>query len=104
VSTFAVVVGVPVYFLWVAGLAAATGWLWGAWAGTAALVSIPLVGLVGLWLRERWRSTWRDIRSFLRMRTHRARIESLRRRQQELAASLRQAYRRHRDEPGARGF
>jgi hypothetical protein len=54
------------------------------WA-VITLIAAPLLGIVGLWIRERWRAAWRDVRRYLVLRRHPGRVRELRRRQRELA-------------------
>jgi 1-acyl-sn-glycerol-3-phosphate acyltransferase len=97
VSTFALVVGALVYALWVVALAAAAWWLWGPWAGAASLLWIPLVGVLGLWIRERWHTARRDIRRFFLMRSRSEQMASLRKSQKEIALELQQVYQAYKD-------
>jgi 1-acyl-sn-glycerol-3-phosphate acyltransferase len=97
VSTYQIIVGVPVYTLWVLGLSVAVAWRWGLWLGAAASILIPAVGLVGLGVRERWRDVWRDVRSFFLMRSRRRQVAGLRERQESLATQLKELYESHRE-------
>jgi hypothetical protein len=94
--TFELVVGVPVYLLWVVGLCIAMGWRWGAWAGAAAVLWIPTVGLTGLWIRERWHTALRDIRRFFLLRSRREQVAELKRCQADLAGQLKELYESYR--------
>lgn len=96
-ATYKLLVGIPVYTLWIAALTLASGLAWGPWAAVLALVGSPVVGMTGLLVRERWRGAWADARSFVFLRSRRALVEELRHRQAELAARLDGIYRRYRD-------
>ncbi len=91
-STHRVLAGIPVYVLWVFLLAWLGVWLRGFAVGAALLVLVPAIGFAGLWIRERWADAWSDIRSFFLMRSRQPLIESLQKRQADLARRLRQAY------------
>ena len=92
VSTFQLMVGVPVYLLWGVGLCIAIGWRWGLWAGAAAVLLLPLVGFTGLWIRERWQTALGDIRRFFLMRSRRGQVTELKRGQADLAGQLKELY------------
>ena len=55
------------------------------------------MGLLGLWIRERWRAAGRDVRSFFLMRSRRRQIASLREDQKALAAELQRVYDAYKD-------
>ncbi len=75
-----------------AGLCIAIGWRWGPWAGVGAVFWIPLVGFTGLWIRERWQTALRDMRSFFLMRSRREQVTELKRCQADLAGQLKELY------------
>ena len=84
-STYKLYGGVVLYLGWLAILTILAGTLGGApWAALVFLAA-PVLGLGGLWIRERWRSAWRDVQRYLVLRQHPGRVRELRRRQRELA-------------------
>ncbi len=97
-SSRRVLAGVPVYLLWVVGLCITIGWLWGPWPAAAAALWIPATGLSGLWFRERWQVTLRDLRRFLVMRRRREQVTELKSRQADLAERLKELYQRFPDQ------
>lgn len=76
---YAVWLGVLGWFVWTR-----FGWV----PGIAGLVLIPAVAMAGLYVRENWRSTLRDIRKFLLLRSRRPLVDKLREEQKALAARL----------------
>jgi glycerol-3-phosphate O-acyltransferase/dihydroxyacetone phosphate acyltransferase len=91
-STFKLLSGIPAYLLWI-GLLAVLAWdVAGLVAGMATLVLVPTVGIVGLWIRERWRGAWRDARRFFLLRSQRSLVQVLQERQREIAQELRELY------------
>jgi 1-acyl-sn-glycerol-3-phosphate acyltransferase len=87
-STWKLLVGIVLYLLWIVGLASLAGIRFGAVPATATLVGLPLVGVIGLYVRERWRAAWQDARRFFLIRSRRELVDSLRRRQKDLAVRL----------------
>jgi 1-acyl-sn-glycerol-3-phosphate acyltransferase len=92
-STWKLLLGIVIYASWIGlitGLAYA-GW---GWAGALiALVGLPLVGLTGLLVRERWRGAWSDARRYALLRSRRTLIADLRDEQRRLADELDALYR-----------
>ncbi len=92
-ATYKFGVGAVVYSVWLIvvcvtiGIGASAGW------GGAAVVVLPVLGIAGLWIRERWRSAWVDARRFFVLRRRPALLRELRRRQAELAERLDQLLR-----------
>ena len=87
-ATYKLIGGVLFYLAWlllVFGLALA---LWGIATAVGLLVGMPLVGIAGLSVRERWRSAWADARRFLMLRHEPRLLADLRWRQRELAERL----------------
>ncbi len=95
IATHKLLVGIPVYGLWIAGLAVAVGLRVGTVAGALILAAAPAVGMAGLLVRERWRGAWRDARRFLVLRSRRALAVQLADRQHELADRLHALYETH---------
>ncbi|RMH14810.1 MAG: acyltransferase [Gemmatimonadetes bacterium] len=81
-STYKLLLGIPIYGAWLALVAG------GAGAAAAAAVGLPLLGLVGLWVREGWRGAWRDARRFVLLRSRGDLVAELAARQQVLADRL----------------
>lgn len=80
--------GGALYLLWCALLALVAWWLFGVGAGVAAAVTLPLVALITLAVRERWRDAREEVRRyFMLRRTGDVRSRMLERRR-ELAARL----------------
>lgn len=92
-STWKLMVGAVVYAAWVVLLAAVASVIWSPWTGLLVFAVVPLVGVAGLLVRERWRGSWRDARAWLMLRTRRSLVDALRTAQQDLAARLDQLYR-----------
>jgi glycerol-3-phosphate O-acyltransferase/dihydroxyacetone phosphate acyltransferase len=94
-SSWKLLLGGAVYGVWLvllAGLAA----VWrGVAAGAVTFVLVPVVGMVGLVIRERWRGAWREARRFLLLRSRRDIIAALREDQRRLAERLRTLYEEH---------
>ena len=84
-STYKLYGGIVLYAAWLAVLAIAAGALGGAVWSIITLLAAPALGIAGLWIRERWRAAWRDVRRYLVLRRHPGRVRELRRRQRELA-------------------
>ncbi len=91
-STFKLFIGIASYALWILLLAAAAGWIGGPLIGVGALFVIPLVGLLGRRIRERWGSAWHDARRFFLLRSRKQLMETLRERQRDLAVRLKALY------------
>jgi 1-acyl-sn-glycerol-3-phosphate acyltransferase len=80
--------GGALYLLWCALLSALAGWLFGIPGGIAAAVTLPLLAVITLAVRERWRDAKRDFRRYFVLRRTgdvRGRLLSRRR---ELAVEL----------------
>lgn len=94
-GTWKLMFGALLYAGWTLGLAMLVGWRWGLAGGLVALVAMPMLGMVGLLLRERWHGAWGDARRWLLLRTRRSLVEMLRGSQRALAARLVQRYHLH---------
>ena len=92
IATHRLLSGIPVYALWILGLSAAAGLRSGPGAAVLALVGAPTIGILGTWIRERWRGAWEDARRFLLLRSRRELADQLRVAQTELAGRLRELY------------
>ena len=95
VSTHKLLYGLPVYALWLVLITTGAGFAWGWPMAVAALAGAPVLGIVGLWVRERWQQAWDDVRSFVTMRRRRDTVRSLREDQRALAGELRIRYDHH---------
>jgi 1-acyl-sn-glycerol-3-phosphate acyltransferase len=84
-STYKLFGGIVIYAAWLVALVIVAAVLGGALWAVAVLLLTPALGVAGLWIRERWRSAWRDARRYFILRRHPWRIRDLRRRQRELA-------------------
>jgi len=95
VSTYKLLIGIPVYGLWILGvsgvIAWTLGWVWGA----LALILVPAVGVRGNLVRERWREVGNETVLFRRLRHLRSWLGTLREDQRELAGRLQHLFREH---------
>jgi 1-acyl-sn-glycerol-3-phosphate acyltransferase len=92
-SSWKMLVGIGVYAGWVTAVAAVAaagtaGAAGAAGAGLGVLVGMPVIGMVGLMVRERWAGAWRDARRFFVLRSRRGLVEALREERRQLAARL----------------
>ena len=76
------------YVGWIAVWEAAVWWSAGYLIAAAMLILWPTVGLLGLSIRERWRGSWVDVRSFFLLRSRRKMIQLLKTRQHEITVLL----------------
>lgn len=94
-STWKLLVGIGLYGAWLVAvvvvLTLAAGWR----AGLLALAGFPLVGMIGLTVRERWRGSWADARRFVLLRSRRRLVAALQQEQGRLAESLQAVYDRY---------
>ncbi len=91
-ATHKLLVGIPLYGLWIVLLAVLAWRFVGPWAAAAVVLGAPVVGMAGLVVRERWRGDWRDARRFVLLRSRRALAGQLAQRQRELAGRLHALY------------
>ena len=89
-STYALFIGIVVYASWIVFLTAISWRVAGLVGAAVVFIALPLSGLVALWIRERWRGSWADVRRFLLLRSRGKLIRSLKSRQRELAARLKE--------------
>ena len=87
-STYKLLLGVPIYTAWVLALSLAGAMISGLWTGLAALVFLPVIGIVSLWVRERWRWVASDVRRFVVLRSRSLVIDELRTEQERLSREL----------------
>ena len=81
-------VGIPVYGAWIMALALGSWAMWGRTTAVVVALGAPLLGMIGLVIRERWRGAWKDARRFLLLRSRRSLVAQLAARQHELAGRL----------------
>ncbi len=91
-STYRLLVGVVVYASWLAALAAVAGALAGAPAALLVAIGAPVIGLLGLFVRERRREARRIWTKVSRVLSRRELVPSLRARQREIADRLEALY------------
>ncbi len=91
-STYRFLGGVVVYAFWVVGLSAVAGWLGNAAAALLVLVAVPLVGLLGLFVRERRREQGRVREKVDRTLSGPERVHALKAAQSDIAARLDRLY------------
>lgn len=94
-STFQLLVGIAVYTVWLVLVATIVTVTASMSAGLIVAVAMPSAGLFGLWVRERWRGAWADVRRYLVLRSRRELIDGLAKRQQKLAVDLAELYEMH---------
>jgi 1-acyl-sn-glycerol-3-phosphate acyltransferase len=87
-STWKLMVGSGLYLTWVLVLAVLAGWLTAWYIGVLVAALVPLIGVVGLRLREHWRGSWRDLRRWVLLRSRRTLADRLRHEQCELHQRL----------------
>jgi 1-acyl-sn-glycerol-3-phosphate acyltransferase len=87
-STWKMLVGIGVYATWVGAVGAVSGAWRGALAGGVVLLAMPVIGMVGLVVRERWRGAWRDVRRFFLLRSRGRLVAQLRDERHQLGARL----------------
>jgi hypothetical protein len=93
-STWQFLIGSGVYLAWVVGWGVVAGFVWNLWAALAVLVAVPVVGMAGLLVRERWRGAWDDLSRFVLMRSRDRLLTTLRQEQHVLAERLDALYHR----------
>jgi hypothetical protein len=96
-STYQLLIGIAVYAIWLALVGFLLAVSTSVVTGALALIALPLAGIVGLWVRERWRGAWADLRRYLVLKSRRELIDGLAGRQQKLAAELARLYEAHTD-------
>ena len=92
-ATIKVFGGFAIYVTWMALIAIAIGWTWGARWGVAGFALLPLLAAAGLFAIERERSALETMRSWFAVRSaHPTVTKALKRRRGELAAVMDQVY------------
>ena len=87
-STHKLLVGIVLYTLWVLALAGAAWTFMGWLAAALVLVAAPWAGVIGLSMRERWRGSLADARSWFLLRSRRRLVAELVNRRRELARRI----------------
>lgn len=87
-STYKVMIGAPLYALWVLAGALALGFWMGWVAGVLTAILLAPLGIVGRRVREAWVASWRDARRFLLVRSRRELVAELRAEQNRLGTRL----------------
>jgi len=89
-STWKALLGALIYLLWMAAMAL-LAWRHSGWLlALLTVVALPVLGMAGLMIRERWHGAWQVARRFLLLRSRRSLVASLAARQRDLAAHLEQ--------------
>lgn len=88
ISTHKLLAGIVCYALWLLALAIAGAAVFNMWVGLGVLLGAPVVGMVGLVIRERWRGATRDAQRFFLLRSRRVLIDTLRATQRDLGVRL----------------
>ncbi|HEX9579763.1 MAG TPA: 1-acyl-sn-glycerol-3-phosphate acyltransferase [Gemmatimonadales bacterium] len=91
-STWELLLGTVVYAVWIIGLAIASSLRWGWVAGLVVAAGLPLIGMGGIAIRERWRGAWSDARRFFLLRSRGDLIAGLQVQQRDLAERFRTLY------------
>jgi glycerol-3-phosphate O-acyltransferase/dihydroxyacetone phosphate acyltransferase len=91
-STWKLLLGLAIYAAWIGLLAAGAAVRWGPRGVVGMVIGAPLVGILGLRVRERWRGAWIDARRFFTLRSRAELINLLRRQQHELAERFKTLY------------
>ncbi len=87
-ATTKLLIGAVLLVLWTLALAGLAAWRIGPAAGLAALVLLPLTGIVTLHVRDRWQRATGEARRFILRARRRATLDELRTRQRDLADRL----------------
>lgn len=101
-STHKVLIGALVYLVWIVLLGGVVGRIWSIREGLAAVAALPVVGLWGLWIRERWSGAWTDLRRTILLHSRRELFAEWRTDQRHLARRLDQVYDDSRERGGVR--
>ena len=85
-------VGLFTYSAFLLVLTLAMGLRFGVLAGAASAILVPLIGVLGQVVRERWRNAWGDARRFFVLRSRREMVRALRDQQRKLSVRLEAVY------------
>ncbi len=91
-ATFNLLVGMIVHSIWIAFVATIAARTTSITTGVIVGAVLPVFGMIGLLIRERWRGAWRDVRRYFTFRSRRELIDALATRQQKLAGQLSELY------------
>ncbi len=91
-ATFNLLVGIIVYGIWIAAVATIAARTTSITTGVIIGAILPIFGMIGLLIRERWRGAWRDVRRYFTFRSRRELIDALALRQRKLAGELSELY------------
>lgn len=87
-STWKLMLGIVIYLAWVGAMVAVAWTVAGVIAALSTLLVVPAVGMLGLLVRESWHGSWQDARRWLRIRSRKDVIETLRADQEDLGRRL----------------
>lgn len=87
-ATWKLMLGAVIYVVWTVVVALVTGVAADWWIALLVLLLLPVIGMVGLLVREEWRSTRHDARRWLLQRSRPGLIAALRSEQDDLAVRL----------------
>ena len=87
-SSHRLLIGIALHAAWLLALATATALLTNVTTGLVVLILLPVIGVIGLAVRERWRGAWNDVRRFFLLRSRRSLVQTLRERQHALRTRL----------------
>ncbi len=85
ISTWKLFLGIPLYVGWVFLVSIATGLLFGPLVAVAVAALAPIVGVTGLWIRERWKGASQAARRFFLLRERSDLVAELRSQQKDIA-------------------
>lgn len=94
-STWKLLIGSAIYLLWVVLLVVLVALWRGWWMAILVLLLVPLVGLTGLLVRERWRGAWADVQRWGLLRSRHRLVASLRTTQHDLGLRLDRLFEQH---------
>jgi 1-acyl-sn-glycerol-3-phosphate acyltransferase len=87
-STWKLLIGAVLYALWLLALTVVAGTTFGWLGAFLTMVSVPLVAMAGLTVRENWQHAWDDARRFFLLRSRGSLVAKLREEQKQLAGRL----------------
>ncbi len=94
-SSWKLLIGAALYTVWVVALAVVVGLWLGWWLAGVTVLLVPVIGLAGLLVRERWYGAWADVRRWALLRSRRRLVASLRQTQHELGRRLDDLFTQH---------
>jgi 1-acyl-sn-glycerol-3-phosphate acyltransferase len=102
-STWKLLAGIVFHGLWLIVLALLAGLFTSGIRGVVVAVVMPIAGITGLLVRDRWRMAWSDARRFLLLRSRRELVAALRERQRVLGDRLQALLAAYTRQNGLRG-